>query len=214
MAQSRGRTPLHAAARVGTPVQMSELLAAAGDGAAHAVNAQDNVGMTPLMVAAKALNVEHCLLLLAVDGLDANLADTAGRTALHYVCAARPSSANDLAPYTEVLEALFDRGAEATPDSKGWMPLHVACDAGNYTAVAAILQSAPDGVSVGTVRSTKKKKLRFFFFFFFFFFFLLTAFFFVATWLAPASLCRQVESCRIDSNALAARRRRFEPVYA
>ncbi len=166
-----------AAAAHGTVAQITELLTAlAGD--KSGVNAQDTGGMTALMLAAKSLNVEACATLLRVPSLQVNVQDAAGKSALHHVCAARPSSANDLAPYTDVLETLFELGADAgLTDLKGWLPLHEACNAGNYTAVSALLQNSPDAVSTGTVREpeiahtqTEKNPIFSFFFFFFSFF--------------------------------------------
>ena len=51
-----------------------------------------------------------------------------------------------------MLEALLEREPTIVADANGWRPLHVACDAGNHTAVSQLLADAPGQVSVGTVR--------------------------------------------------------------
>lgn len=145
---SRNRNALHAAAAHGTLAQLRELLSSAS--AMQMLNAQDTKGNTPLMLAAQTSNVEACQVLVAHEATNVNLADLKGRTALHLLAARQPVQVGDLAPYTELLEDILDAGAKHTPDHKGMLPLHTACNAGNYTAVSTLLEHQSDALTART----------------------------------------------------------------
>lgn len=152
---------MYVAAAHGTTQQLQQLLQLAE--ASKLVNVPDSKGCTPLMLAAQAMNVEACLLLLQTPFCDVAPADVRGRTALHYMCERQPLQVGDLAPYTEALELFYDKGVVSSVDQKGLLPLHTACEAGNYTAVSTILEHEPDIISKGTVRNSEKKLFRFLF---------------------------------------------------
>ena len=70
--------------------------------------------------------------------------------------------AGDLAAYTELLERLVAHAAADAADRKGWRPLHVACDAGNYTAVSALLAHDSAAVAAATVRRSRSHTILLF----------------------------------------------------
>lgn len=76
---ARGRTPLLRAARFDRVAVAAELLRLGAD-----VNVQDDGGETPLIVAIVYHNAATARALLAADGIDVNVADAAGRTALSH----------------------------------------------------------------------------------------------------------------------------------
>jgi len=145
---SRNRNPLHAAAAHGTLTQLKQLLATVNSD--NLINEQDSKGCTPLMLAAQTSNVEACDALLNVDSINVNIVDAKGRSALHYLAERPPIQVGDLVPYTDVLEKILDRNAECKPDKKGLVPLHTACEAGNYTAVSSILEHRPEDIQKAT----------------------------------------------------------------
>ena len=89
MSERRSKNPLHRLCVSGTPQQVEEYLRSPN--IATQLNEPDKKGRTPLMLAAKALNIEACALLLEHDAIDVNVLDASGRTALHYVCATPPA---------------------------------------------------------------------------------------------------------------------------
>lgn len=93
----------------------SRLLALLEDGAD--IDAIDEVGgMTALMHAAW-LNAEGMIPLLLDHGADINLRDLDDRTALHWASEGS---------YSDLVEALLDRGAEIDSKVNGWTPLLLA----------------------------------------------------------------------------------------
>ena len=153
---SRGRTSLHSAAAHGTVTQLQELLQQAD--VQKLINTGDAAGCTPLMLAAKTLMLESCLVLLHCAGIDVTLVDSKGLTVLHYVCE-RPTQGGDLAALTEMVELLYEKGATSKADKRGYLPLHMACESGNYTAASLILEHEPDVVNAKTVRAARRAVL-------------------------------------------------------
>jgi hypothetical protein len=191
---SRSRNVLHAGAAHGTAIQLQQLLQQTD--AARLINEKDAKGLTPLMLAAQALNVEKCLLLLQHPSCDVSVPDSKGRTALHYLCEVMPLQAGDLGPFTDALDALYERGGTSTvQDQKGYLPLHVACETGNYTAVSTILEHEPDIISKGTVSACLRAVL------------LQTARAHKEPRLATTAFCRQKQQQRACGVAVTTRRR-------
>ena len=75
------------------------------------VNKQDDAGITPLHFAARAREAQWVEALLAIEGINATLADTNGMTALHYACAAGTHTI-----IRRLLEAGIDPNAKDTRD--------------------------------------------------------------------------------------------------
>ena len=119
---------IHHAAKAGH-VLLTELLIAKGG----EVNAQDEEGNTPIIVASAYGHVEVVDLLIQVGG-DVNKQNESGLTPLHY------ASAND-----QVLERLIQAGGEVnTQSSDGWTPLHIASIGGHVEVITALLAAGAD----------------------------------------------------------------------
>lgn len=122
----QGRSPLHAAAAVGTLSVMGRLLAAGA-----AVNPpegfQDRPLDTPLMAAATRGHLAIVSALLEA-GANAHVLDGAGRHALHLWAGAElPDDRRIDAPIVALTQALIDAGADPLlPDREGDTPLAIA----------------------------------------------------------------------------------------
>jgi ankyrin repeat protein len=106
------------------------------------VNVHDQQGMTPLMAASFAENVEIVKALLD-HGARVNDQDIDGRTALHY--AAEKRLATDAVP--TLLKAKADVNLKSGPTAKylpGATPLIIAASAGNERAVEFLLNAGAD----------------------------------------------------------------------
>lgn len=106
------------------------------------VNAVDEYGATPLMVAVQLkMQVIVAVLLNAwKPKVDVNFAKPSGHTVLFYAVAQQDYS---------ILRALLKRGADPNvalvqPDSLGWTPLHFACKFENIKHVQALLDYGAD----------------------------------------------------------------------
>ena len=135
----RGRTALHAAARIGAAETLQVLLEAGGK-----PNRRDDDGNTPLHLAAgtdlSALMVDDSIASIRVllrGGADASIANARGRTALH-LAAARHDRPGGVA-------ALLGAGADPNrKDRDGATPLHVALGTGWLPVVGALLDGGAD----------------------------------------------------------------------
>ncbi|MCX6774388.1 MAG: ankyrin repeat domain-containing protein [Candidatus Micrarchaeota archaeon] len=107
-----GQTPLHYAARHGTPEVCAILL---GNGAD--VDAKDNAGTTTLMNASDMGNTILCGILLSLDA-KVNETDNEGNTPLHRAA---------WAGHLDTCLLLIEKGADITQkDNKGWNPWRTA----------------------------------------------------------------------------------------
>ena len=86
-------------------------------------------GSTPLYTAVFHLNTDVVQLLLTQDGIDVNLQDTVGQSALHLAC--------EMGGSPELAQVLLHHPATLPNfrDSVGKTPLHIACRSGIYGAV-------------------------------------------------------------------------------
>jgi hypothetical protein len=115
----RGEAPMHRTAhlRDGRCAEWVDFLH--GHGAS--LDAKDQFGLTPLMMAVKAQN-QVAVLALIERGADVGAADNEGRAALHHAMEA---------PGMLMPQTLLLRGADwAQRDARGRTPLHFACGAG------------------------------------------------------------------------------------
>eukprot|EP00742_Colponemidia_sp_Colp-10_P008568 GILJ01009286.1.p1 GENE.GILJ01009286.1~~GILJ01009286.1.p1 ORF type:complete len:1906 (+),score=241.01 GILJ01009286.1:81-5798(+) len=131
-------TALHVAC-AGKDVEAVKILLEAGCN----VNAQDASGRTVLLVAAIYQAVEILPLLLTSEGLDPDLSDNRGLTAVHIAAIRGDLSA---------LDVLLSHGASVDAASgKGCTALHYACKGGHIDMVKYLLSKAGASVHVQDV---------------------------------------------------------------
>ena len=121
-----GRAPLHHAALSGNAAICNMLLEYGA-----AVNPRDKQLQTPLFEALKAPDPVAMLNFLLEAGLDADIANAAGRIPLH--------AAAESGTTATIRRLLESTGNPNRPDSKGFQPLHVACEKNTVEAVQAVL---------------------------------------------------------------------------
>lgn len=130
-ADNAGRTPLHAAARVGA-AETIDLLIAGG----ASVDAVDHKGWTPLHDAARHGHAEAAARLLA-HGARVDVVVRLGMTPLHLAA---------LQDEPGVVGVLAGAGADLSArDATGWSAMHHAASHGNGRIIAALLDAGADG---------------------------------------------------------------------
>ncbi|XP_046994257.1 transient receptor potential cation channel protein painless-like [Schistocerca americana] len=115
------RTALHVAAEEGNVAVLDCLL----EDESVDINAQDRDGVTPLMLAVEAAELDCVERLLARSDLEAGKVDARGRTVLHYAALAAPTDDG-----VDCLRQLLERRDlhPAVPDAEGHKPADVAAD--------------------------------------------------------------------------------------
>ena len=131
---TEGLTPLHLAARYGTPDMVRALLNAGAN-----INAKNNNGSTPLFYATLNENHNMVQVLLSANTKKIYQPNKDGDTALHW--AARYGKPEMI---KALIQALPGAGANInTKNSKHETPLHLAAQHGKYDNMRALLQDLP-----------------------------------------------------------------------
>ncbi|KAH8834166.1 ankyrin repeat-containing domain protein [Flagelloscypha sp. PMI_526] len=137
-----GRLPLHYSAILGDTDTARVLFKAAGG--AKALNTPDAQGMTPLHLAIQNSHTPLVAMLLDFkpetedDGVDVNLPGRDGLTALHFAVLVTPEKDKQ-----EIVTRLLQcPGLRLDIQCKlnGWLPIHLAANGGNTTAVDQLLK--------------------------------------------------------------------------
>ena len=162
-----GNTPLHEAARFGTPDNIAALVSACPD-----IEVRNKVGYTPLHVAAM-FGTPDNIAALVKAGADLNAHENGGWTPLHlaaaggtpsHIAALVSAGANIDARGTMIyagqtalhaaashgtpdnIAALLSAGADINArDNRGWTPLHYAAWEGTPDNIAALLEAGASG---------------------------------------------------------------------
>ena len=149
-----GYSALHAAARANSPRLIAALVAAGAD-----VDALDNDGYTPLLVAAGAkrragrnapprTSNAEAITALAEAGANLEARNDWGWSALHFAASAE----SDVAAESAVLSALIEAGADLQArDRNGWTALRMASWASHMAAIVTLAEAEPDNNSFAAV---------------------------------------------------------------
>lgn len=149
-----GFTALHAAARANSPKLIAALVAAGAD-----IDALDNDGYTPLLVAAGAkrragknappstYNPE-AITALAEAGADLGARNDWGWSAMHFAAAAQ----SDVSAAFTALSALIEAGADLQArERNGWTALRMASRASNMAAIVVLAEAEAEHNDFTTV---------------------------------------------------------------
>ncbi|WP_341821498.1 ankyrin repeat domain-containing protein [Wolbachia endosymbiont (group A) of Myopa testacea] len=135
------KNSLHLAARLGNLEAVEDLLGKGAD-----VNAQNDIGNTPLHFAAENGHKEVVDALLGKDGINVNAQDKYNNTPLHL--AAQMG-------YAEIVKDLLDKGANVNAkDKSGWTPLHLATIYKHEDIVKLLLDDEANVTAVDNHRYT------------------------------------------------------------
>jgi ankyrin repeat protein len=125
----KGRAAIHAVALGG----MVQMLSCISGREGYSIDAQDNDEQTALMLAIRLDHVELVRELCQPEnGADVALADSTGKTALHFAVSKDPG----------IVKLLLDREASAVAADKQYRtPLHLACQLGSIEVATALVNS-------------------------------------------------------------------------
>ena len=149
-----GYSALHAAARANSPRLIAALVAAGAD-----VDALDNDGYTPLLVAAGAkrrtgrnapprTSNAEAITALAEAGANLEARNDWGWSALHFAASAE----SDVAAEFAVLSALIEAGADLQArERNGWTALRMASWTSHMAAIVTLAEAEPDNNSFAAV---------------------------------------------------------------